>query len=161
MGNIEVFLSLLKQRLDDTYLQEWHTELFNNVKLEMYKSSLSIENYLFMYQKHKVALTRFRCANHNLAINKLRPTYDRVDRICKYCHENNIVNIIEDEYHFIFICPLYTAELLFYIQSYFSHPSQGSFIDLFSSSCNSKIRNVAAYIYHASNLQHVYNSTVR
>ena len=40
----------------------------------MYKDSLSIENYFSvdMYQKHKVALTRFRCANHNLAINKLR-----------------------------------------------------------------------------------------
>ena len=105
----------------------------------MYTSSLSIENYFSvdMYQKHtcKVALTRFRCANHNLAINKLRPTHDRVDRICKYCHENNNVNIIEDEYHFIFICPLYTAERSFHIQSYFSHPSQGSMyiIPLFDS----------------------------
>ena len=38
MGNIEVFLSLFKQRLGDTYmyLQEWHTELSNNGKLEMY-----------------------------------------------------------------------------------------------------------------------------
>ena len=88
-----------------------------------------------MYQKHKVALTRFRCANHNLAINKLHPTHDRADRICKYCHENNYVNIIEDECHFIFICPLYTDERSFYIKSYFSHPSQGYFIDLFSSSC--------------------------
>ena len=60
-----------------------------------------------MYQKHRVAQTRFRCANHNLAINKLRPTHDRVDRICKYCHENNNVNIIEDEYHFMFMCPLF------------------------------------------------------
>ena len=91
--------------------------------------------------KHKVALTRFRCTNHNLAKHKLRPTHDRVDRICRYCHENNNVNI-EDEYHFVFMCPLYTAERSFYIQSYFSHPSQGSFIDLFSSSCNSEIRNV-------------------
>ena len=70
-----------------------------------------------------------------------------VDRICKYCHENNNVNIIEDEYHFMFMCPLHTAERSFYIQSYFNHPSQGYFIDLFSSSCNFKIRNVAAYIY--------------
>ena len=115
----------------------------------MYTNSLSFENYFSvdMYQTHRIALTRFRCAYHNLAINKLRPTHDRVDRIFKYCYENNHVNIIEDEYHFIFMCPLYAAERSFYIQSYFSHPSQGSFIDLFSSSCNSKIRNVAAYIY--------------
>ena len=85
----------------------------------------------------------------------------RVDRICKYFLENNNVNIIEDEYHCIFMCPLYTAERSFYIQSYFSHPSQGSFINLFSSSCNSNIKNVAAYIYPASNLYHVHNSTVR
>ena len=82
----------------------------------MHTNSLSFEIYFSvdMYQKHRVALTRFRCANHNLAINTLRPTHaDRVDRICKYCHENNNVNIIEDEYYFIFMCPLYTAERSF------------------------------------------------
>ena len=43
----------------------------------------------------------------------------------------NNINIIEDQYHFIFMCPLYTAERLFYIQRYFSHPSEGAFIDFF------------------------------
>ena len=54
-----MFLSSFKQRLVDTNLQEWHTELYNNKKLEMnsmYKNNLSFENYLSidMYQKHKV-----------------------------------------------------------------------------------------------------------
>ena len=79
MANIEVFLSLFKQRLGDTYLQEWHTELSKNGKLEMY----------VMCTNSFSTLTRFRCANHNLAINKLRRTHGRVDRICKYCHEKN------------------------------------------------------------------------
>ena len=42
---------------------------------------------------------------------------------------------------------LYTAERSFYIQSYFSHPSEGAVIDLFSSTSNSKIRNLVVYIY--------------
>ena len=99
----------------------------------MYKNVLSFENYFSVdrYQKHKVALTRFRCANHNLAINKLRPTRDRVDRICKYCHENNNVNIIEDEYHFIFMRPLFTAERSFYIETKLCQPSISSCLVLY------------------------------
>ena len=42
-----------------------------------------------MYQKHKVAQTRFRCANHNLVINKLLQTHEGEDTICKYCHKIN------------------------------------------------------------------------
>ena len=51
VGNIEVFLSLLKQRLGDTYLQEWHTELSNNGKLEMYRPcifSVFWKNFIFV-----------------------------------------------------------------------------------------------------------------
>ena len=45
----------------------------------------------------------------------------------KYCHKNNNVNIIEDEYHFISMCPLHTAERSYYIQSWLFQPSLSRF----------------------------------
>ena len=108
-----------------------------------------------MYYKHKIAYCRFRFVNHNLAIEKLRPTHDRADRICQYCHDNG-TNIIEDEFHFILICPPYKHERSFYIQKYFTYPHQAVLISLLSSNCHSKIKDLAAFIYHATNRQNDY-----
>ena len=73
VGNTVMFLSELKQRLIDTAVQNWHSDVITNHKLNMYslyKSTLEIETYLKinMYWKHRTALARFRCVNHKLAI---------------------------------------------------------------------------------------------
>ena len=144
VGDNSLFIETFKQRLMDTSSQDWHSDVLNSRKLELYstyKSQLSFEVYLTvdMYYKHKIAYCRFRCVNHNLAIEKLRPTHDRADRICQYCHDNGI-NIIEDKFHFILICPLYKHERSFYIQKYFTYPHQAVLISLLSSNCHSKIK---------------------
>ena len=49
-------------------------------------------------------ITRWRLSDHNLIIETgrySRPIVDRADRKCEIC------NVIEDEYHAIFVCPLY------------------------------------------------------
>ena len=60
----------------------------------------------------------------------------------------NGTNIIEDEFHFILICPLYKHERSFYIQKYFTYSHQAVLISLLSSNCHSKINDLAASIYH-------------
>ena len=38
--------------------------------------------------------------------HRLRGTTDRARRYCKYCTHLNI-NVVEDEFHVVMICPLY------------------------------------------------------
>ena len=54
--------------------------------------------------KYRLALSRFRTSSHSLFIETGR--YDntpRTERLCKTCNMNQI----EDEYHFLLVCPEY------------------------------------------------------
>ena len=162
MEDIPLFLELFKQRLLDTSLQNWHSDVMDNRKLETYstyKIDFCLETYLTidMYHKHRIEYTRFRCSSHNLAIEKLRPTHDRVDRVCKYCRHHGIT-VIEDEHHFLLQCPLYINERSIYIQKYLTYHNDAVFTYLLSSNCHSVVKNVATYIYHANHRRTEYNS---
>ena len=86
VGNIDVFLYALKQRLIDTTHQNWHSDITNNCKLIMhrqYKMTLEVEQYISidMHWKYQAALARFRCVNHKLAVELYRAQrYDRNTR---------------------------------------------------------------------------------
>ena len=160
--DIPLFLELFKQRLLDTSLQNWHSDVMDNRKLETYstyKIDFCLETYLTidMYHKHRIEYTRFRSSSHNLAIEKLRPTHDRVDRVCKYCRHHGIT-VIEDEHHFLLKCPLYINERSIYIQKYLTYHNDAVFTYLLSSNCHSVVKNVATYIYHANHRRTEYNS---
>ena len=52
-------------------------------------------------------LTRLCLSSHNLRVESGRYTAQRIDyeqRYCNFCHERDI----EDEYHFVLICPVYS-----------------------------------------------------
>ena len=84
-----------------------------------------------MYTKHKHALSRFRCSNHKLSIERQRSTHDRNERWCNYC-KNNGSNVIEDEYPFMFICPLYNDERSHHNTKYITFPYQQTLSYLFN-----------------------------
>ena len=94
---------------------------------------------LDMYHKHRIEYTRFRCSSHNLAVEKLRPTHDRVDRVCKYCRDHGIT-VIEDEHHFLLKCPLNINERSIYIQKYLTYPNDAVFTYLLFSNCHSVVK---------------------
>ena len=59
-----------------------------------------------MNDHYRYILTRWRLSNHDLKIETgryLRPKPPREDRICTRC------NIMEDEYHVVFVCPVYES----------------------------------------------------
>ena len=60
--------------------------------------------------------------------------------------------VVEDDFHFVLLCPLYNHIRSHYIQNYLSHPFPANFISLISSKSHNVIRDIAGFIYHARKL---------
>ena len=57
-------------------------------------------------RKHRYIMAKFRCSNHQLAIeagHHAPAIIDRNDRICIYCEITFDIRIVEDEYHFLIV----------------------------------------------------------
>ena len=71
---------------------------------------------------------------------------DRMDRICQYCN----TNLVEDEYHFLLVCPAYREIRLSILPKYYcSWSSKQKFIKILNSSQTGILRKLAKYIYSA------------
>jgi hypothetical protein len=95
--------------------------------------------------------------NHRLSIERYRDILDPNQRLWNYCTHNNFT-VIEDEYHFILICPLYN-----HIRSQFPKLSTVNrnyqmFISIMQSSDEERIMQTAAYIYHNLSMHRKFNN---
>jgi hypothetical protein len=117
----------------------------------LYKTDLELELYLSVtnFRKYRIALTKFRCSSHKLAIERLRGKTIRENRFCKYCLNLNL-HIVEDEFHFLLVCPLYQNLRDQYISSYIQNISLHTFVYLMCFSKSDKIIKLACFVYHAS-----------
>lgn len=154
VGDINSFLSLFKERAIDNYKQEWYGLMHDQSKLSLYctyKSMLEPEKYL-LYLTHKYirALARFRSSCHKLEIEVGR--YNGVlleNRICKLCEKEGHI-FIEDEYHFLLICPSLYNEREMYIPSYYrTDVNFEKFMNIMSTDIKELIQCVALYIMKA------------
>ena len=99
----------VSRKIKDNFIQNWFTDIENLSKLHCYRSfktCFEFENYLncVINDKQRIELTRLRCSSHQLLIEERRfSSIPRENRICKLCN----LNEIEDEFHFVLICPLY------------------------------------------------------
>lgn len=153
---IDIPLSLIKQRIFDHYYQTWYVDINNSNRLQTYaryKHEFNCENYLqfIANKKYKVAFTRFRLSSHDLQIGRGR--YENIaqaERICKYCNMSQV----ENEYHFLLVCPLYTELRRKFFKPYFCHwPNLNKFDNLMMSTSKQITLNVAKYIYYALELR--------
>ena len=76
-----------------------------------FKHVIKFEPYLNMVKniKHRIMLTKFRLSAHDVEIEKGRYNNKPIkaeERYCKFCKSNNNLTV-EDEFHFLMICPLY------------------------------------------------------
>lgn len=151
--DIDIPFCTIKQRIVDIYLQKWYADINNSTRLQTYcvfKHTFESEKYLNVIteNKYKVALSRFRISSHSLLIETGR--YDgtpREQRICRSC----TMNKLEDEYHFLLVCPNYRELRSKYFKPYFCHwPTMHKFEILLSSSSKKTICNLAKFIYFAN-----------
>ena len=60
----------------------------------------------YLHEQLRIVITRWRVSNHSLRIETGRyetPPLPREQRLCAQC------DLLEDEHHAIFVCPLYNA----------------------------------------------------
>lgn len=64
------------------------------------------------------------------------------------------MNSIENEYHFLLICPLYTDLRRNYLKQYYCHwPTLNKFDKLMTSNNKKEILNLSKFIYFATKLR--------
>ena len=152
VGNINVFLSMAKQRLTDNFLQGWQERLNNSALANFYSaiSKFQSQPYLdnFNIFKFSQAQNKLRMSSHRLEIEASR--WARTIRIPIYERKCSTCGKLEDEYHFVIECVLYLDLKKRYISPYFwKRPSMYKFVDLINSTNVNCMRKLSAYIYHA------------
>ena len=123
VGDDGIFLSLVKQRLKDNFVQKWNEELNQSSRAIFYRSIANFEfsPYLDMItiEKFRFALAKLRTSSHRLEVEMgqwVRPERTALEnRKCKHCQT------LEDEYHFILICPLNSNIRTLYIKKVLLH----------------------------------------
>ena len=160
VGNVNMFLSIFKQRVSDTFLQNWNEGIANSSRARSYSlfSNFSYKIYLdhLSLEKFRHAISRIRMSSHRLEIERGRwhrpqsiPIDDRKCRVC---------GSLEDEFHFILQCSLYTDLRKKYIKPYFwKRPNVPKFVELMTSENRIIIRNLAYYVFESLQIRYALN----
>ncbi|MEW8545044.1 MAG: reverse transcriptase family protein [Candidatus Thiodiazotropha sp.] len=141
------------QMVYDQYYQSWYSDLNLSNKLDTIKSLNKIfcfEKYIscISNDRHRIALSRFRCSAHKLMIEEGRyRNIERNNRLCKCCN----MNFIEDEFHFLLICPAFRDIRMSILPKYYCRwPSKQKFIKLLGASQTGILKKIGKYIYLAN-----------
>ena len=156
VGNYNIFISLLKQRLTDNFIQNWQARLDASSRAVFYKSVaiFQMQPYLEKVNIRKFcqAFSRLRMSSHRLEIESGRWTRPNStpldDRKCNLC------NILEDEFHFVLECTMFVELRKKYISRYYwNRPSMHKFISLINNDNETCIRNLSTFIFQAFKLR--------
>jgi len=151
--NTKSFPLVFKLRVIKMYKQEWWNSVNKSTVMDVYKffkSSLDYELYLDILPKSlRVYFSRLRLSVHPLRIQTGRYANDnrpRNERYCIYCSSNDI----EDEYHFVCICPCYSVLRSKYINKcYYVKPSVYKYLQLLKSTNKIELIKLSLYFKHA------------
>ena len=145
----------INNRVKDCSLQTWHDEMTSMPKLRTYvtfKSLLEPEKYLSCVYpaKFRISLSKFRCASHKLNIETGRHNnIPEAERLCNFCISQN-TEYIENEYHFLAICPQYQELRNRFLPPWFiDNPTYNKFVSLLCTTNTFYLNQLANYVYHA------------
>lgn len=135
--NIEdanIFLSVVKQRLSDNFIQNWNWRLNESSRALFYRIfSFGYKSYLdtVTINKLRVALTWLRLSSHRLEIETVRwakPNSIPIEnRLCTSCYK------LGDEFHFVLDCTRYDDLRQTLIPNYYHRrPNMLKLIELFT-----------------------------
>ena len=136
--------------------ENWQTIVSNNNRLTSYRQFKSVYKHKLYVNtlsnvKLRRALARLRTSSHSLCIETGRHIgTPQHERICIFCKDNSTVEVIENEFHFVCCCSLYTdLRLKFLPDNIIKHPSQENFNNLMSTVDTTEVRNLAIFVNEA------------
>jgi hypothetical protein len=150
--NVKSFLCEFKTRIIDCFKQEWYRTLDSPV-LSLYKefkTSFVYEHYLDVLPKSlRLYLCRLRLSAHPLRIQTGRYNRNRIQREERYCLCCNTRDI-EDEFHFVCICPCFDLIRKKYIKRYYYiRPSVIKFIEMLNTNNKQKLIKLSLFVKEA------------
>jgi hypothetical protein len=152
--NKNIFVPLLRERLRDIYISSWHENIKYFSSLTLFrdlKPTFKRSSYLDIvtFSKYRKILAKVRLSSHSLNIETGRhKRIDRNQRICTLCN----LTELEDEYHFIMICPFYNDIRKHLIPEYYiNRPCMFKFIQLLKSDKKNDQYRLASYCIKAFN----------
>ena len=150
MGNINNFLHILKDRLKDSFVQNWHHRLTESSRATLYReiAIFQFQPYLKIVnvKKFRTALSKLRTSSHRLEIEVGR--WGRPQKILRENRKCRICNTLEDEFHSIIECPLFKDIRKCFINPYFiRHKSMSKFVQLLQSKSPKELKNLACFIF--------------
>ena len=161
--NIKQFIPTLRQRLRDIFINEWREGIMLHSSLFLYrefKTTFELATYFQKVESPKLRkfLSKIRLSSHNLNIEEGRYRNEaRPQRICNLCDKRDI----EDEFHFIIVCPIYSNIRSKFIKKYFfQRPSMFKFIELMQSNNVNVLRKLAKYIIQAFELRNTLTNRI-
>ena len=147
-GNKNAFLRCFKQRIMDLNNQEMLTKIQGTGMLRVYKNiktNAGVEAYISKANSVNVRKSLAKLRANGLHINVhvgRRQGVPYEERVCIHC-----TKLIEDEYHVLFICPLYNNIRSRFIPSYFTfNPSVDKMERLLKAESTWIINNLGKFI---------------
>ena len=144
-------LSLVRQRLQDAFLQHVFSSFESSNKCLLYKhivDHITVQNYLKkpLPLLSKKLICKLRLSAHTLLIETGRYRgIPRDQRICPLCNSD-----VEDEFHFFVKCKFYSSLRKKYLKPYYyRNPSVFKIVQLLSSQNTKELCNLAVFIKKA------------
>ena len=157
VGDLDFFVKIFTERLSDVFFQNWSERLSMSSRAIFYKSiklNWSFGQYLELVNvtQHRKSLCKLIVSSHRLRIETgrwERPPVPREMRQCEICHQG-----VEDEFHFVCVCPAYVHIRKKYIKQYYwKRPSMFKLVQLFNTENRKALNGLAKYVYQAFNLR--------
>ena len=136
----------------DVLTQDWHSRLENSTRARCFLTfaDFKYQEYLDVLNimKYRKSLSRFRLSSHRLEVEIGRWAKPNEipyqNRNCKEC------NVLEDEFHILLECPLYTDLRKRYINKFFlTRPNMLKLIELMSIDQGNMLKQLSVFIEKA------------
>ena len=154
--NYKGFMTVLRQRLTNNFVQNWHSRLEDSSRAVFYNSiaSFQFQPYLENVNEYEFcnAISRLRLSSHRLEVEAGR--WVRINNVQANERKCTLCNVMEDKYHFVMECQRYTELRKKYLSKYYlQRPSMFKFVDLIHSNNIKYIKNLGTFVYHAFKLR--------